>query len=58
MFFIEEGFIQKARQTVVIAFWGKMAAHFDCVADKFIKAGRANNTVTNGGVTLNFYTVL
>ena len=23
----EEGFIQKARQTVVVAFWGKMAAH-------------------------------
>ena len=24
---IEEGFIQKARQTVVVAFWEKMAAH-------------------------------
>ena len=43
---IEEGFIQKARQTVV-AFLGKMAAHFVCVADKLLKAGRASNTVTN-----------
>ena len=24
---IEEGFIQKPRQTVVLAFWGKMATH-------------------------------
>ena len=44
---IEEGFIQKARQTVVVAFLGKMAAHFVCVADKLLKAGRASNTVTN-----------
>ena len=24
---IEEGFIKKPRQTVVVAFWGKMATH-------------------------------
>ena len=43
---IEEGFTQKSRQTVLVAFWGKMAAHLDCVADELIHAGRASNTVT------------
>ena len=42
---IVEGFIQKPTQTVVVAFWGKMAAHLDCVADELIKAGLAINTV-------------
>ena len=45
---IEEGFIQKVRQTVVIAFLGNMAVlvHLDCVAEKLIKAGRASITVS------------
>ena len=43
---IEEGFIQKVRQTVVVAFWGNMAVHLDCVAEKLIKAGRASITVS------------
>ena len=43
---IEEGWKQKPRQTVVIAFWGEMAAHWHCVADELIKAGLASNTVT------------
>ena len=34
---IEEG--QTARQTVVVAFGGKMAAHLDCVADELLKEG-------------------
>ena len=40
---IEEGFIRKARQTVVVAFWGKMTAHAHsvCVAEELIKAGQA-----------------
>ena len=43
---IEEGWKQKLRQTVVIAFWGEIAAHWHCAADELIKAGRASNTVT------------
>ena len=39
---IEKGFIQKARQKVVVAFFGKMTAHYDCVADGLIQAGRAS----------------
>ena len=27
IFCIEEGFVKKPRQTVVVAFWGKMATH-------------------------------
>ena len=42
---IEHGFIQKARQTVVVAFGGKKAAHLDCVADEWLKKGWASNTV-------------
>ena len=47
----EEGFTQKTRQTVVVAFLGKMAAHLDLrvyssVADKLRKVGRASNTLT------------
>ena len=37
---IEEGWRQKPRQTIVVAFLGKMATHFDCVADELIKAGQ------------------
>ena len=33
-------------KAVVVAFWGEMAAHRDCVADELIKAGRASNTET------------
>ena len=43
---IEEVWRQKPRQTVVVSFLGKMAAHLDCVADILIKAGRASITVT------------
>ena len=42
---IEEEWSQKPRQIVVVAFWGKMAADLDCVADELIKAGWASNTV-------------
>ena len=39
---IEEVWRQKPIQTVVVYFWGKMAAPWDCVANKLIKAGRAS----------------
>ena len=49
---IEEGFIQNARQIVVVAFWGKKTACKYRVADELIKAGRASNTVTH--VLINY----
>ena len=30
-------------KTVVVAFGGEMAAHYDCVADELMKAGQASN---------------
>ena len=45
--FIAEGFKQKARQTVVVAFWEKMAAYLHCVADELLKANRASNMYSN-----------
>ena len=46
---LEERFLQKARQTVVVAFWGEMAAHNDCATYEFIQVDRANITRRCGG---------
>ena len=44
---IEEGFIKKPGQTVVVAFWGKMATYMLllrlCVADKLLKGRQGQN---------------
>ena len=40
---IEEEFIKKPMQTIVVDFWGKMAAHMQCVADKLIEGGQGQN---------------
>ena len=47
---IEEVWRKKPRQTVVVVFWGKIAAHmasFDCIADKLIKGGQGQKS---GGI--------
>ena len=47
---IEEVWRKKPRQTVVVVFWGKIAAHMaslDCIADKLIKGGQGQKS---GGI--------
>ena len=51
---IEDGFIKKLRQTVVLAFWGKMATHMlliRCAADELLKGGQGQNC---GGIFVHY----
>ena len=55
---IEEGFIKKPRQTVVVAFWGKLATHMLILSQcsRLIVTRGAGSKLRGGGVFVQYIT--